>query len=51
VKTSTGQTGRTYNDEEPVNGKVVVHLLQGFKPLNKKLLCDPSTLQVTGFID
>jgi hypothetical protein len=28
LKTKTGKKGRTYHDEEPVSGKIRVHLLQ-----------------------
>lgn len=45
VITKTGLIGRTYNYEDLVNGKVKVYTDKG------NLLCDPSTLKVTGFID
>lgn len=46
VDTKTGETGRTYSNEEYVNGKIKVWTANG-----KKLLCDPSTLKIKGFID
>ena len=45
VKTKTGKIGRTYNHEEFVNGKLVVHVEGG------KLLCDPSSIKVTGYVN
>jgi len=45
VETKTGLTGRTYNHEELINGKVRVYTGKG------KLLCDPNTLKLKGFID
>lgn len=46
VKTSTGLIGRTYNNEDLVNGKICVHLED-----NQKMLCTPSKLSFIGFID
>lgn len=46
VETKTGETGRTYSNEEYVNGKVKVWTATG-----KKLLCDPKSLKIKGFID
>ena len=45
VETKNGLSGRTYNHEEFVNGKIRVHTEKG------KLLCDPKTLTVKGFLD
>ena len=45
VKTKTGLIGRTYNHEGFINGKLIVHTLNG------KLLCDPNTVEINGFID
>ncbi len=45
VKTKSGLIGRTYSNEEPINGKVRVYTEKG------KLLCDPETLKIKGFID
>lgn len=44
VETKTGLTGRTYH-EPLVNGKVRVYTSKG------KLLCDPDSLKMKGFID
>jgi len=45
VQTKTGLTGITYNRESLVNGKIKVYTENG------KLLCDPTTLKLVGFID
>lgn len=62
VKCKDGAVGRTYNDEEPVNGKIKVYVfaasqadLRKPKALVKdcitKRLCDPDTLKVIGYAD
>jgi hypothetical protein len=45
VETKTGLVGRTYNHEKPINGKIRVYTNKG------KLLCNPTTLKLKGFID
>ena len=45
VQTKTGLMGRTFNHEEQVNGKTIVHVVGG------KLLCEHETLIFKGFID
>lgn len=45
VKTKTGLVGRTFNNEEKVNGKVKVYTE------NQQYLCDPATLTIIGYID
>jgi len=45
VETKTGLVGRTYNHETLINGKVRVYTEKG------KMLCDPTTLKLKGFID
>ena len=45
VETKTGLAGRTYSHESLINGKVRVYTDEG------KLLCDPTTLKLKGFID
>ena len=45
VVTKTGLIGRTYNHEGLINQKVIVHTEKG------KLLCDPITLKLKGFVD
>jgi hypothetical protein len=45
VETKSGLIGKTYKNEKLINGKVRVHTEKG------KLLCDPNTLKVKGFID
>ena len=49
VKTKTGKEGRTYHREGLVNGKMVVHLDVDGKTM--KMLCNPKTVEVTGFVD
>lgn len=52
VLTSKGKKGRTYNDEELINGKIRVHLLnKDFSPNGKKILCSPDSIQVRGNFD
>lgn len=46
VETKKGLLGRTYNNENLINGKVRVHCTDG-----SKLLCDPKSLTIKGFID
>jgi hypothetical protein len=45
VKTKNGLIGRIFSNEEPINGKIRVYTENG------KLLCDPKTLKIKGFID
>lgn len=45
VETKTGLIGRTYSHESLINGKVRVYTEKG------KLLCDPTTLKLKGFVD
>lgn len=49
VETKTGLAGRVYFNEDRVNGKDVVHVTIDDKPV--RLLCDPSTLKLRGFIN
>lgn len=49
VETKSGKVGRTYHHEGLVNGKVVVHVETDGKIL--KMLCDPKTININGFID
>lgn len=49
VKTKSGKVGRTYHSEGLVNNKMVVHVEINNKV--HKMLCDPDTLEITGFID
>lgn len=46
VRTRSGKTGRVYNSESIINGKVAVHTDDG-----QKILCNPNDLSVTGFFD
>ena len=45
VETKKGLTGITYNHEDLINGKIRVYTEKG------KLLCNPNTLILKGFID
>ena len=49
VETKTGKKGRTYHREGLVNKKIVVHLDVNGKDM--KMLCDPKSITVTGFVD
>lgn len=58
VTTKTSQKGRTRHRDQLVNNKVIVYLLdENWKPIldkngnQKKLLCDPQTLQINGMYD
>lgn len=50
VKTKSGKEGRTYHREGLVNKKMVVHI-EGEVGKNMKMLCDPNTVKIIGFID
>lgn len=49
VKTKTGKEGRTYHRDSLVNKKMVVYVDVDGKQV--KMLCDPKTIDVMGFID
>ena len=49
VETKTGLEGRTYHREGLVNGKTIVHIQKDGKTV--KMLCDPKSIEVKGFID
>jgi len=49
VKTKTGKTGRTYHREGLVTEKMVVHVEVEGKTV--KMLCNPKSVEITGFID
>ena len=49
VKTKTGKEGRTYHREGLVNKKMIVHVEHDGKTV--RMLCDPDTVEITGFID
>lgn len=46
VKTKSGQTGKTKNGDQAINGKIKVYLDNG-----THMLCDPKTLTPIGFWD
>lgn len=49
VETKTGLKGRTYHREALIDGKQIVHVEKEGKTM--KMLCNPKTIEVTGFID
>ena len=49
VKTKTGKEGRTYHRDGLVNEKMIVHIEVDGKTV--KMLCDPNTIEINGFID
>lgn len=54
VQSKGGLTGMIYTDEKPVNGKLILHVTEGFNPVfyngqPKKVLCNPEDLTVQGF--
>ncbi len=50
VKTKLGKTGRTYHKEGLVNKKTVVHIIKE-DGSETKMLCDPKSLKIMGFVD
>ena len=49
VETKTGKKGRTYHREKKINKKTVVHIDVDGKDV--KMLCDPNSLKIIGFVD
>jgi hypothetical protein len=49
VTTKTGLVGKTYHKDELINGKQPVYVEKDGKAL--RMLCDPDSLKVNGFID
>jgi hypothetical protein len=50
VETKTGKQGRTYHREGLLNKKKVVHIIdENGKEI--KMLCDPRTIKIIGYID
>lgn len=49
VETKTGLNGRTYHREGLVSGKTVIHIEKDGKTV--KMLSDPKTIKIIGFID
>jgi hypothetical protein len=49
VETKSGKQGRTYHREGLVNKKMVVHLDVDGKDV--KMLCDPKSVKIKGFVD
>lgn len=49
VRTRKGYEGRTYHKDNLVYGKQPVYVMKDGKEV--KMLCDPETLVVVGFID
>jgi hypothetical protein len=49
VETKTGKQGRTFHREGLVNKKMVVHIEEDGKTV--KMLCDPNSVKIIGFVD
>jgi hypothetical protein len=49
VETKTGINGRTYHREGLVNKKMIVHVEMDGKEI--KMLCDPKTVKIIGYIN
>lgn len=49
VTTKNGIKGRTYHEDDLIGGKKPVYTEIDGKPV--RLLCDPETLTINGFID
>jgi hypothetical protein len=49
----SGRIGRTYDINEPINGKISVYfeIEDGGVFGNKATLCNPNNLEIIGFID
>jgi hypothetical protein len=50
VKTKTGKEGRTFHREGLVNKKTIVHILDE-NGKDVKLLCNPKTIKIIGYVD
>lgn len=50
VKTKTGKEGRTYHREGLMNKKTVVHIIDE-NGNEVKMLCDPKSLKIIGYVD
>jgi|APIni6443716594_1056825.scaffolds.fasta_scaffold377745_1 hypothetical protein len=57
VETKTGLKGRTFHSEKLLNSKMIVHLidendnLQTINGVETKMLCDPKSIKIIGYID
>ena len=49
VKTKTGKDGRTYHKDGLINEKMIVHTKVDGEIV--KMLCDPDTVEITGYVD
>lgn len=49
VETKTGLKGRTFHREALVNKKQIVHIDKDGKDI--KMLCDPKTIKIVGYVD
>jgi hypothetical protein len=50
VETKTGKTGRTYHKENMINRKIIIHI-DNDEGKDIKMLCDPKTIKIIGYID
>ncbi|MCK9416728.1 hypothetical protein M0Q97_08745 [Candidatus Dojkabacteria bacterium] len=52
VKTKTDKRGRTYHKLKLINNKTVVYLVDDNNvETGTKILCDPKSLKIIGFLD
>ena len=54
VITKSGKTGRTYNSKPHINGKVPIYLEKNTGKMDwgeTAILCEPTSLRLTGYID
>lgn len=51
VETKSGKRGRTYYRDKLVNKKVIVYVEVEGKDEPLKMLCDPKTVTVIGYVD
>jgi len=49
VKTKNGKIGRTYHRDSLVNKKTIVYIEENGRII--KMLCDPHSLKIVGFLD
>jgi len=51
VKTKTGKEGRTFHREGLLNDKLIVHVKVEEEDKEVKMLCDPQTVEIIGYVD
>ena len=50
VQTKTGKNGRTYHKDKLINKKQIVYV-EGEAGKTIKILCDPKSLKIVGYVD